>query len=98
MSNAASVARQRSDRLRFIQNSVGFVFTGYRAILHLKNVLQFSPSALQFHDQRAKWMHNFLPVFCGRQLPVRDAVRSAAKEVVKSGTPRRLVPTVIFGI
>src|SRR5260221_11223214 len=100
MSDAAWGPQERADRFRFIQNSARFFLTRGRAILDLKNVLQVSPSGLQFNDQRTKLVHNFFPLFS--RSPVvswrRYRITSAAKQVIKSGTPRRLVPTIIFGI
>jgi hypothetical protein len=100
MSNAAFVARQRTDRFRSIQYWAGFLFTRHHVILQLKNVLKFSPNGLQFHDQQTNLVHKFFSFFRGHQLLIGDAFRlhSAAKEVVESGTARRLVPTVVFGI
>jgi hypothetical protein len=85
---------------RSIQNSARFVFARGRAILDLKNALKFSPSDLQFNDQRTKLVHNFFCFFRDYQLLVgrRYRITSAAKQVIKSGTPRRLVPTIVFGI
>ena len=100
MSNAASGPQERADRSRSIQDSARFFLARGRAILRLKNVLKFSPSGLQFNDQRTKLVHNFFRFFRDHQLLVgrRYRITSAAKQVIKSGTPRRLVPTIIFRI
>ena len=61
--NGAPGPQKRADRFRSIQNSAGSAFARCHAILHLKNVLKFSSSGLQFRDQQTKCVHNFLPLF-----------------------------------
>jgi hypothetical protein len=73
--NGAPGPQKRADRFRSIQNSAGSAFARCHAILHLKNVLKFSSSGLQFRDQQTKWVHNFLPFFADHQLLVGDPVR-----------------------
>jgi hypothetical protein len=80
-----------------IVNSACSVFSRCWAIRHLKNFPEFSPSGLQFHDQRTKWVHYFY-TFCGHQFLVGTLSDiSAAKEVVKARTPWGLIRTVLFG-
>jgi hypothetical protein len=89
-------AHQKADRFRSIENSMRSAFARCCAIRHLKNFPEFSPSGLQFHYQRTKWVHYFTFFAVTSFLLGRFQITSAAKEVVKSGTSRGLVRTVIF--